>query len=284
MQALQSARSCLGACPTLTVLLRRTICRHLRRSRPEKLLDVFQRIRLRFFQACPPVVRQTGGLASDRTSFASSRTARSDGLLGSLLLFALLFACPVQAQPAQPAPDKTASSPAEFSASLVKQVQGRRSYATVFAKADRLRIAYKYAVKTELGYAGIEIVRLDKLETWFILAQHRQILVSPVQVEEVLPIRPRLPGERRRLLIGDATAAGRSAKLFEVWTDYNGRAERFYEWIDADADVVLKLVSQDRDWSMEYDRVNFPTQPASYFEEPPGYSRWRRPTVPNRRG
>ena len=39
--------------------------RQLRRSRPEKILNVFQRIRLRFFQAC--------GLASGRTSFTSSR-------------------------------------------------------------------------------------------------------------------------------------------------------------------------------------------------------------------
>ena len=63
----------LGACPTLTFLLRRTIRDHLRRSRPEKILNVFQRIHLRFFRAC--------GLASGRTSFASSRTAMSDRLL-----------------------------------------------------------------------------------------------------------------------------------------------------------------------------------------------------------
>jgi hypothetical protein len=63
----------LGACPTLTFLLRRTICSHLRRSRPEKILNVFQRIHLRFFRAC--------GLASCRTSFVSSRTAMSDRLL-----------------------------------------------------------------------------------------------------------------------------------------------------------------------------------------------------------
>ena len=62
----------LGACPTLTFLLRRTIRDHLRRSRPEKILNVFQRIHLRFFQAC--------GLASGRTSFASSRQAMSDRL------------------------------------------------------------------------------------------------------------------------------------------------------------------------------------------------------------
>jgi hypothetical protein len=55
----------LGACPTLTVRLRQTIHDHLRRSRPEKILNVFQRIRFRFFQAC--------GLASGRAFFASLR-------------------------------------------------------------------------------------------------------------------------------------------------------------------------------------------------------------------
>ena len=61
----------------MAILLRRTIRDHLRRSRPEKILNVFQRIRLRFFRAC--------GLASGRTSFASSRTALSDRLLATFL-------------------------------------------------------------------------------------------------------------------------------------------------------------------------------------------------------
>src|SRR5437867_12757774 len=46
-----SGISLLGACPTLTVLLRRTICSRLRCSRLEKILDVFHRIHLRFFRA-----------------------------------------------------------------------------------------------------------------------------------------------------------------------------------------------------------------------------------------
>jgi hypothetical protein len=61
----------LGACPTLTILLRRTIRNHLRRSRPEKILNVFQRIRLRFFRAC--------GLASGLVT-----KAMSDRLLAKL--------------------------------------------------------------------------------------------------------------------------------------------------------------------------------------------------------
>jgi len=72
----------LGGWATLTFLLRRTICHHLRRARPEKILNVFQRIHLRFFRAC--------GLASGRTSFASSRTATSDRLLAAWAVLGLV--------------------------------------------------------------------------------------------------------------------------------------------------------------------------------------------------
>lgn len=162
----------------------------------------------------------------------------------------------------------------EFSASLVKRVEGRRFEAQVFAKDDRIRLEYKYAVKTEIGYSSIEIIRLDKRESWFLLAQRRRILVVPIKPEEILPIQPSLPGEQTRTLVGDATTIGRPSKLYEVLVDYNGRRERLYEWIDDETGVVLKLVSQDRDWSVEYQRIRFSPQPDYYFEEPTGYRRW----------
>ena len=165
----------------------------------------------------------------------------------------------------------------EFSGSLVKQVDGRRSDVQVFAKPGRIRLEYKYAVKTELGYSSIEIIRLDRHESWFLLAQRRTILSVPIILEDVLPIGPALPGEQTRQLLGDAVAAGRRATLFEVQIDHNGRHERYYQWVDLDTGVVLKLVSQDRDWSIEYHRIRFSPQPDMYFEEPVGYTRWTPP-------
>ena len=162
----------------------------------------------------------------------------------------------------------------EFSGSLIKQVDGRRADVQVFAKPGRIRLEYKYAVKTELGYSSIEIIRLDRHESWFLLAQRRTVLSVPISLEDVLPIGPSLPGEQTRQLLGDATAAGRRATLFEVQVDHNGRRERYYQWVDLDTGVVLKLVSQDRDWSIEYHRIRFSPQPDMYFEEPAGYTRW----------
>lgn len=173
-----------------------------------------------------------------------------------------------------------ANLPPDFSGSLIKKAEGRRHQAQVFAKGDRLRLEYRYALKTERGYAAIEIIRLDKLETWYVLAQRKELLVTPLDPKEVLPIRPMLPGEKQRVLVGAARASGREAQLYEVQTDYHGRAERFFEWVDVETGVVLKLVSQDRDWSVEYERFRVSPQPESYFDEPPGYVKRVSPTGP----
>jgi hypothetical protein len=172
----------------------------------------------------------------------------------------------------------------EFSGTIIKQVNGKKYQAQVFAKGDRLRLEYKYAIRTDYGYAAIEIIRLDQSETWYLIAQRKELLVTPLNPDDVLPMRSTLPGERSRTLVGDATAVGRSAQLYEVQTDHDGRAERFYEWVDTESGIVLKLVSQDRDWSFEYVRIRLSPQPAYYFDEPPGYKKRVVATAPRQQG
>ena len=172
----------------------------------------------------------------------------------------------------------------EFSGVLVKKIKGKQFQAQVFAKGDRLRLEYKYAIRTERGYAAIEIIRLDKSETWYLLAQQKEFLVTGLDPEDLLPVSQALPGEQERILVGDATAAGRTSKLFEVQTDHHGRVERFYEWVDVETGVVLKLVSRDREWSFEYERFRLSPQPAYYFEEPQGYKKRMAATAPQGRG
>ena len=190
----------------------------------------------------------------------------------------------LEGMPCYAAADDGAIPSVEFSGSLVKTVKGRQYHAQVFAKGDRLRLEYKYAIRTERGYAAIEIIRLDKSETWYLLAQQKELLVTELDPDDLLPIRPALPGERDRLLVGDAATAGRTTQLFEVQTDHHGRVERFYEWVDLDTGVVLKLVSRDREWSFEYERFRLSPQPAYYFEDPPGYKKRMTVLVPQGRG
>lgn len=169
--------------------------------------------------------------------------------------------------------DDGATSSAEVAVSLLKTVKGRRYHAQVLPKRYRPRLEYKYAIRTEYGYAAIKIIRLDRFETWYPLAQQKELLVTALDTDDLLLIHSTLPGERDRILVGDATTAGRTAQLFEVQTDYQGQVERFYEWVDLDTGVVLKLVSRDRKGSFEYERFRQSPQPAYYVEEPPGYKR-----------
>jgi hypothetical protein len=108
--------------------------------------------------------------------------------------------------------------------------------------------------------------------------------VTPLDPDDVLPMQVSLPGERERTLVGDATVAGRAAQLYEVQTDRLGRIERFYEWVDLETDIVLKLVSRDRDWSFEYERIRWSPQPSYYFDEPPGYKKRTGATAPKQQG
>jgi hypothetical protein len=160
----------------------------------------------------------------------------------------------------------------EFSGRLVVSVNGKQRQAQVFGKGDRLRLEYKYAVRTERGFVAIEIIRPDYAEVWYVLPQQRELLVMPL-AEDIIPTRPKLSGETTRTLIGPAMVADRPARLFDVQTERHGRGERFYEWVDEEMDIVLKLVSQDRDWSFQYERIRKSPQPAMYFEGPPGYKK-----------
>lgn len=167
--------------------------------------------------------------------------------------------------------EKSVISPHEFSGTIIKQVNGKTYQAQVFAKGDRLRLEYKYAIRTDYGYSAIEIIRLDRAEAWYLLAQQRELLVVPLDPDDVLPLQPVLPGERSRMLVGEATAVDRAAQLYEVQTDRHGRVEQWYEWVDRETGVVLKLVSRDRDWSFAYERIRWSSQPPEYFNVPNGY-------------
>ncbi len=163
---------------------------------------------------------------------------------------------------------------AEFSGTLIKRVDGKMYHAQVFAKGDRLRLEYKYAVRTELGFSAIEIIRPDLGERWYVLPQQRQLLVLPI-TDDILSMSTELAGETSRTAVGEATVAGRAARLFEVHVERDGLPERLFEWVDVEAGMVLKLVSRDRDWSFEYERIRMSTQPDRYFSEPPGYRKRR---------
>ena len=67
--------------------------------------------------------------------------------------------------------------------------------------------------------------------------------------------------------------ANEPAQLYEVIVDRYDHREKYYEWVDEKRNLLLKLVSQDRDWSVEYERIIESKQPEYFFETPLGYKK-----------
>ncbi len=160
----------------------------------------------------------------------------------------------------------------EFSAKLRWKTDGRIAKAQLFVKNDRYRIEHLGGVRTELGYASVTIVRLDEQKVWYIISQRRMVVSVPLTSDYLLPFSVTLEGETGRTLIGDSVVGNRSAVLYELEVqDRFGQTERFFEWVDPDRNVLLKLLSQDRDWFVEYGHVVLSSQPDYYFNPPLGY-------------
>ena len=162
----------------------------------------------------------------------------------------------------------------EFSARLTWRTGGKTSHAQLFVKGNRYRIEHRGGIKTDLGYATVTIVRLDRQQVWYILSQRRLVMEVPLTLDYVLPLAVTLEGEVSRSRIGDAMVGDQDATLYEVVVDRDDRRETYYQWVDEARQLLLKLVSRDRDWSVEYGRVVLSKQPDYFFETPLGYRKF----------
>ena len=97
----------------------------------------------------------------------------------------------------------------------------------------------------------------------------------PLTLDYVLPLAVTLEGEVSRSRIGDAMVGDQEATLYEVVVGRDDRRETYYQWVDEARQLLLKLVSQDRDWSVEYGRVVLSKQPDYFFETPLGYRKFQ---------
>ncbi len=166
----------------------------------------------------------------------------------------------------------------EFSAKMKWRVGGKTAKAQLFVKKDRYRIEHLGGIKTDLGYAGVTIVRLDQQKVWYVISHRRLVMAVPVTTEFLLPFSIRLEGEVSRNLLGDGFVGKQRAQLYEVGVDQEGHRERYYEWVDAERNILLKLVSLDRDWFVEYEHVVLSKQPDYFFNPPLGYKKYEAST------
>ena len=164
------------------------------------------------------------------------------------------------------------NGPTEFSARLMWKTGGRIANAQLFVKNDRYRIEPSGGIRTELGYASVLIIRLDEQKIWYVFSHRRMIVSVPLTLDYLLPFSVQLEGETSRTVIGESMVGDQPALLYDVEVKArSGQLERYFEWVDPQRGVLLKLLSQDRDWFVEYHHVVISSQPDYYFDAPLGY-------------
>lgn len=208
---------------------------------------------------------------SQRARLEGGPRGSSCGLVFACAACVLMTAHSFGGERAEP-PDQPAHR-FEFSAKVIWRTEGSERDALLYVKGDRYRLEHRGGVRTDLGFAGVSIVRQDLGELWYVFSQRRLFVAVPLRPGHLLPFDTKLEGEVSRSLIGEAMSGGRLAHLYEVVVQRYGRREAFFQWLDAERGLLLKLVSKHRDWSVEYEHVVFSTQPGYYFEVPRGYRR-----------
>ena len=168
----------------------------------------------------------------------------------------------------------------EFSADYVTRVNGKTARAQIYVKDDRIRLEHQGGVLTDLGYAGVSIVRLDKQVVWLLLSKRRQYLTVPLRKDHIPLLNETMEGETARKAVREEMLGKHRAMLYEVTVGTGPRAEKYYQWVSVEHRLPLRTLSQDRDWAVEYEHVVFSKQQDFFFEVPVKYSEWQPPAPP----
>ncbi len=157
---------------------------------------------------------------------------------------------------------------AEFSGQMVVRDGEKLALGKIFVQDGKMRQEFN----DEEGQT-ITIVRPDLKKVWVILPREHGYME--------LPLKTKLPGQFIQIppdalakrLVGKETVNGYEAEKYEVTAPGGLGPERQTIWMAVKLGVAVKLVSREKDFSMEYRSITEGPQPESLFNLPPGYKK-----------
>jgi hypothetical protein len=157
---------------------------------------------------------------------------------------------------------------AQFSAQLVIRDGEKLALGRILVQDGKMRQEFN----DEEGQA-ITIVRPDLKKIWVILPREQGYLE--------LPLKAKLPGQFIQIppdalakrLVGKEMVNGYEAERYEVTAPGGLGPERETIWMAVKLGVAVKLVSREKNFSMEYRNILEGPQPERLFNLPPGYKK-----------
>lgn len=164
----------------------------------------------------------------------------------------------------------------EFSADNISKAGGVTSSSKFYFGKD------KWRMETEaMGVKSITIVRSDKNVMWILMPQTKMYMERELSQEQMVGKAQKLPGEIERKKIGTEKVSGIVCDKYEIVYKLEGAAETtvVYQWLSKD-NIPMKTASPDGSWYSVNKNIKIGKQPASLFELPSGYKKFKMPKVP----
>jgi len=161
---------------------------------------------------------------------------------------------------------------AQFSAQMMVRDGEKLALGKIFVQDGKMRQEFN----EEEGQT-ITIVRPDLKKVWVILPREQSYME--------LPLKTKLPGQFIQIppdalakrLVGKETVNGYEAEKYEVTAPGGLGPERQTIWMAIKLGVAIKLVSREKNFSMEYRSIREGPQPERLFNLPPGYKKLSAP-------
>jgi hypothetical protein len=161
-----------------------------------------------------------------------------------------------------------AAGAAQFSATMMIKDGGKLMPGKIFVQEGKLRQEFN-----DVEGQTITIVRPDLKVVWIILPQE--------QAYAELPLRGKLPGQFIQIppdalskrLVGQETVNGYEAEKYAVTVRTTGGPERQTVWLAVKLGAPVKMVSKERNFSIEYKGIKEEVQADRLFNLPPGFKK-----------
>ena len=161
-----------------------------------------------------------------------------------------------------------AAGAAQFSATMMIKDGEKLMPGKIFVQEGKMRQEFN-----DVEGQTVTIVRPDLKVIWIILPRE--------QAYAELPLRGKLPGQFIQIppdalskrLVGKETVNGYEAEKYEVTVRTGGGPERQTVWLAAKLGAPVKMISKERNFSIEYKSIKEEVQADRLFNLPPGFKK-----------
>jgi len=163
--------------------------------------------------------------------------------------------------------------PADFSAEVVVKAQGLTQKSKFYYSNDKWRYE-----SNAMGQKSIVIYRKDKNLTWILMPTQKMYMEQKLQNEQMIGVTSQVPGEVKKEKLGKETINGIECIKYKItYENKNAKVKNsVYQWTSKN-NIVIKSQAADGSWVMEYKNIKYGKSPASLFELPSDYKKFKMP-------